>query len=108
MKVAKLDGMVRGWFVGDFQPTAYVTQDVEVGIKRHAAGATEARHHHKVATEITVIVSGHVRMNGIDYQAGDIVTVEPNESTDFHVVTDTLTVVVKLPGATNDKYLGAS
>jgi len=28
------------------------------------------------------------------------------ESTDFKVLEDASTVVVKLPGATNDKYLG--
>lgn len=107
MKVAKLDDMVRGWFVGDFQPTAYATQSVEVGVKQYFAGAKEARHHHKVATEITVILSGHVRMNGIDYSTGDIVTIEPNEASDFEVLADALTVVVKLPGALDDKYLGA-
>lgn len=106
MKVMKLDEMVRGWFVGDFQPTAYPTQSVEVGVKRYVAGDMESRHHHKVATEITVILSGHVRMNGIEYQTGDIVTIEPNESTDFQVLANTVTVVVKLPGVVNDKYLG--
>ena len=107
MKVAKIDHMVRGWFVGDFKPTAYATKDVEVGIKRYFAGATEPRHFHKVATEITVIISGHVRMNGTEYHSGDIITIEPNYSTDFEVLEDTVTVVVKLPGALNDKYLGA-
>jgi hypothetical protein len=106
MKIDNLDKMVRGWFVGDFEPTSYPTREVEVGIKRYTAGATEARHYHKVATEITVIVSGRVRMNGIQFQAGDIVTIHPNESTDFEVLTDTVTVVVKLPGASNDKYIG--
>lgn len=108
MKVAKLEDMVRGWFVGDFQPSAYATQSVEVGVKRYAAGENEARHHHKVATEITVILSGHVCMNGIEYRTGDIVTIDPNESSDFNVLADTVTVVVKVPGALNDKYLGAS
>ena len=107
MKVAKLDDMVKGWFVGDFNPTTFATQEVEVAVKRYAAGDYEARHYHKVATEITLILSGHVRMNGVEYRAGDIVTIAPHESTDFDVLDDTVTVVVKLPGALNDKYLGA-
>jgi quercetin dioxygenase-like cupin family protein len=106
MKVAKLDDMVRGWFVGDFSPTTFATQDVEVGVKRYVAGESEARHYHKVATEVTLILSGHVRMNGVEYRTGDIITIAPNESADFEVIEDTVTVVVKLPGALNDKYLG--
>jgi len=31
--------------------------------------------------------------------------IEPNDATDFCALTDTMTTVVKLPGANNDKYL---
>ena len=53
-----LDEMVRGWFVGDFEPTAYRTSEVEVAIKHYVAGDAEERHVHKVATELTAVVSG--------------------------------------------------
>ena len=43
-------------------------------------------------------------MNGKEYSAGDIIIMEPNEATDFYAVTDSENVVVKLPGANNDKY----
>lgn len=47
-------------------------------------------------------------MNGVEYTKGDIVVVEPMESTDFEALEDnTQNVVVKYPGANNDKYLGA-
>jgi len=97
--------MVKGWFVGNFEPTLISTNDVEVSVKHYMAGEYEAPHYHKIATEITVIVSGEVEMNGNRYAAGDIVVIEPNESTDFHVLTDTVTTVVKIPGASNDKYI---
>jgi hypothetical protein len=45
-------------------------------------------------------------MNGVEFISGDIITIEPMESTDFEVLEDTSTIVVKLPGASNDKYLG--
>jgi len=106
MKKFLLTDMTKGWFVGDFSPTLIKTQDVEVGVKQYQKGDSEARHHHKVATEITVIVSGKVRMNGVLYNAGDILMIEPGESTDFEVLEDTITVVVKHPGAQNDKYMG--
>jgi len=106
MQRAKLSDMVRGWFIGDFAPTVLTTQAAEVGVKLYKAGDSEERHFHKIATEITVILSGRVRMNGVEFVSGDIITTEPMESTDFKVLEDTSTVVVKLPGATNDKYLG--
>lgn len=108
MKIGKLSDMTKGWFVGDFSPTVLETQAVEVGVKQYSAGQKEERHYHKVATEITLILTGRVRMNNKEFHAGEIITIEPMESTDFEVIEDTTTVVVKLPGETNDKYLGAS
>ena len=108
MKVFSLDDMTKGWFVGNFTPTVLSTNQVEVAVKRYKAGEYESTHHHKIATEITVIVSGKVRMNGELYGAGDIIVIEPGEATDFEVLEDVTTVVVKYPGAQNDKYMGES
>lgn len=106
MKVAKLEDMVKGWFVGNFDPTIIKTNDVEVAVKEYKKGDYEEKHYHKIATEITVIVSGRVKMNGIEYSKGDIIVIEPNEATDFEALEDTINAVVKFPGASDDKYLG--
>ena len=106
MKIAKLDDMTKGWFVGNFKPTLIKTSDVEVAVKEYKKGDKEEKHFHKIATEITVITSGKVKMNGIEYSKGDIVIVEPNEATDFEALEDSTNTVVKFPGAKNDKYLG--
>lgn len=107
MRVEKLNRMIKGWFVGNFEPTVIKTSDVEVAVKKYKAGDYEWRHYHKIATEVTVIVQGEVEMNNIRYAEGDIIVVEPNEATDFRAVTDVVTVVVKYPGAINDKYISA-
>lgn len=104
MRKARLSSMVKGWFVGDFEPTCYRTAGVEVAVKVYAAGAYEARHTHRIATELTVIVSGEAEMNGVRLSPGDIVIVGPGEATDFRAVTATTTTVVKLPSVPNDKY----
>ena len=44
-------------------------------------------------------------MNGIEYGEGDIVVMEPGDVTDFTALTDAVNVVVKIPGANNDKYI---
>ncbi|EHZ0010083.1 TPA: hypothetical protein ACNB0W_002079 [Escherichia coli] len=105
MEFSKLDDMVRGWFVGGFEPTLFKTTDVEVAVQKFKAGDKEAAHCHKIATEITVIVSGRARMAGKEVKSGDIVKIAPGEFTDFEALEDTVTTVVKLPGALNDKYL---
>jgi DNA-binding protein YbaB len=105
MKINKLDEFTRGWIVGGFEPTLFKTTDVEVAVQRFSAGAKEASHCHKIATEITVIVSGKAKMNGIEIEQGSIVKIAPGEYTDFEALEDTVTAVVKIPGALNDKYV---
>jgi hypothetical protein len=100
----KLEDMIKGWFIGNFEPSLYKTNDVEVGIKKYNAGDYENFHYHKIATEFTVIVSGTVEMNGIQYGENDIIKIVPEVLTNFKALTDVITVVVKLPGANNDKY----
>lgn len=105
MKIANLKDMTKGWFVGNFNPTLYKTNNVEVAVKSYGKGDFEQVHYHKIATEITVITQGRVKMNGVEYIAGDIIVMEPNESTDFECLEDgTQNVVVKIPGANDDKY----
>jgi quercetin dioxygenase-like cupin family protein len=105
MKTAMLGDMVKGWFIGNFEPSCFKTTAVEVAVKTYRKGDREGRHYHKVATEYPVIVSGRVRMNKVEYRAGDIVIMEPGETTDFECLEDgTANVVVKMPGANDDKY----
>lgn len=104
----KLVDFVRGWFVGGFEPTLFKTTDVEVAIQKFKKGDREAPHCHKIATEITAIVSGKARMGELIVSEDEIVSIEPGTYTDFEALEDTTTVVVKVPGALNDKYLEES
>lgn len=105
MKSFKIEDMVKGWFVGDFEPTAYRTSAAEVAVKHYRAGDTEPAHHHKIATELTIVISGVVKMAGKKWSVGDIVVMEPGERTNFEALTDAINVVVKLPSVHSDKYV---
>lgn len=105
MRIEHLDNMTKGWFLGDFNPTVYSTDLLEVAVKRYKKGEKEAEHYHKIATEITVVVSGKVRMFNTVYEAGTIIVVEPGESTAFEALEDAINTVVKIPSVPNDKYL---
>jgi hypothetical protein len=104
MEKFSLEDMVKGWFVGDFEPTIIKSDQFEVAVKRYNAGDYENYHHHKIATELTVIIEGEVEMNGIHFKKNDIIKINANEITDFKCITDVTTVVVKTPSVKNDKY----
>lgn len=105
MQVARLSNMQGGWFAGDFSPAALRNSAFEVAVKRYRAGQQEPAHYHKVATELTVIVVGRVRMCGRELGEGDIAILDPHEATSFEALEDSVTVVVKTPSVPDDKYL---
>lgn len=104
MQKFNISNMIRGWFIGNFKETVYKTSVCEVGVKKYFKNDYENAHYHKIATEITYIISGKVSFNGIDFLEGDIIIIEPNEVVKFKCLEDAVTVVVKLPGELNDKY----
>ena len=79
MRCERIENMKKGWFVGNFEPSLFKTNDV-------------------------VILSGRAKMFGTEWQAGDIVIAEPGDITDFTALEDTVNTVVKIPGINNDKY----
>lgn len=105
MKHHRLENMIKGWFIGGFKPTAFSTKFCEVAVKYYKSGDIEQVHFHKIATEITLVLKGRIKMAGKTWSDGDIITLSPGEETDFEAFTDSITVVVKVPGALNDKYL---
>lgn len=105
VKHDRLSDMTGGWFVGGFTPAAWQTTDVEVAVQQFPAGYRGTSHHHKVATEVTLLISGRARMAGVELLPGDILTLQPGTSSSFDAIEDCMTVVVKHPGVLNDKYL---
>ena len=105
MKKYNIKEMKGGWFIGNFDPSLHKTNDFEVALKKYKKNDFEKSHFHKLATEYTIISDGEVKMNNNIYKTGDIIVIKPFESTNFCALKDTTTVVVKIPGALNDKYL---
>ena len=101
----RLDRMTNGWFIGDFEPSVFRTTEFEVGVKRYPTGMVEPAHQHLIATEVTLVLSGKVRMNQIFYFPGDILVTHPGEQVSFEAIEDSVTVVVKTPSVIGDKYV---
>jgi quercetin dioxygenase-like cupin family protein len=80
------------------------TKEFEVAVKKYSKGDVEKPHYHKIAQEITVVISGKIKMLNREWVEDDIIIVEPGEITGFEALDDSITVVVKIPGPSNDKY----
>lgn len=104
MEVRHLKDMRGGWFVGQFEPTCLALEHCEVAVKHYRAGDTEPRHVHRIATELTLVVTGRVMLNERTLGPGDIACLAPGEAASFSVIEDAITVVVKSPSVSSDKY----
>ncbi len=104
MKKAHLSDMVKGWFVGDFTPTAFASDQCEVAVKTYQKGDSDSAHFHKLAHEITLILEGEIRMMDSTWRKGDIIIIEPGEVSAFLALTDATLIVIKIPGGKDDKY----
>lgn len=98
-----LDQFIKGWLVGDFSPALINTKDIEVGVKYYKSGDKECRHVHNFVDEYTIILSGKVKMNSLEYNSKDIVYIEKGTSTDFICLEDCITLVIKTPSIPSDK-----
>lgn len=103
MELYNIKDFKRGWVVGDFIPSLIRTKDFEVAIQHWKAQEGEPKHVHRMADEVTVIVSGEARMSGMVYKEGDVLLIKAGESTDFYPLTDVTTCVIKVPSVIGDK-----
>ena len=96
---------IKGWFIGDFEPTILRSKDFEIAIKEYEAGTIEDEHYHKEAVEYTIVLDGTIKMSGVEYGRHDIIEIEKMETNVFESITDSRLLVVKTPSVNGDKYI---
>jgi hypothetical protein len=101
----RLEDMIGGWFVGNFEPSAFVTDKFEICYKFHKLGEFWDEHYHRVATEINLLVRGKMLINNEEINAGEIFIIEPLHKVKPHFLTDCELVVIKTPSVQNDKII---
>jgi len=105
MKTYNINDMVKGWFIGDFEPSVFKNPFFEVAHHQHEAGYVTPRHTHKIAQELTYIVRGALLVDGQRLSAGDMFVYEPNDVANVSVLEDIDVIVVKWPSVPSDKYM---
>ena len=103
MKTQSINDFSNGWIVGDFVPSLHKTNDFEVGLKSFKTSDREPKHFQRIATEVTLVVSGHSRMGNYFLKAGEILVVEPGEACDFEALEDSTVLAIKWPSLPGDK-----
>lgn len=104
MIIDDLKNMHRGWFVGNFHPSVYKTDQFEVGVLFHPKGEKWPKHFHKEAVEINVLISGNMVLNGKHLAPGNIFLIDRNEIAEPEFLEDCTIVCVKSPSMPGDKY----
>lgn len=105
MKIDRIENYTRGWFIGNFENTVFKTDACEVSYKKHFAGEFWDLHYQEQITEINLLISGEMMMQGIKLVSGDIFILYPYEIADPIFLTDCEVICVKVPGITNDKVV---
>lgn len=106
MQINKIEDFEKGWFVGNFSPAILHSRDFEIAVKWFKAGEKEPLHKQIVATEITVVIEGEIRLGEKIFAKGDLITIPPGEFASFESITDSALVCVKTPSLPDDKVLG--
>ena len=105
MITGKLSDHERGWIIGDFEKSLLRTKEFEVCVRVHPKGEVWPAHVHKISTEYNVLISGSMRMCGVELVTGDTFIVAPNEVADPVFHEDCTVMCIKAPSLPKDKYL---
>ena len=104
MILDRIENMKGGWFIGNFEPTAYKTDVVEVSYKFHKKGEIYDVHYQTKIMEINLLTHGKMIIQDKELNAGDIFIIPPYEIADPIFLEDCSVLVVKVPSIIGDKY----
>lgn len=104
MEITKISDYVRGWFIGNFEPTVLKTKDFEVGILNHKKGEKWPAHYHKESIEYNVLMKGRMIIQERELSDGDVFVFEKGEIADPVFLEDCIVVCVKVPSIPSDKF----
>lgn len=105
MEIKRIEDMIGGWFIGNFEPSSIKTKDFEIGYKFHKKGEPWDVHYHKEATEVTFLLRGKMKIQNRVLTNGDIFTIFPYEVADPVFLEDCEVIIIKTPSVIGDKHI---
>lgn len=104
MKIDNLKNYKRNWIVGNFEPSLFKTNSVDIGVLFCKKGDTGDGHYHLNHTEYNLIINGKVKINDNTLLTEDIFIYEPHDKSNVIFLEDTTLLVIKNPSTKNDKF----
>lgn len=95
---------LRGWIVGNFEPSLLKFDNIELAIKRYDSGYKDGAYYHKNSTTYMVVIEGVLKLNSTIYKKDDIVEIKTWETITMECIENVTAVVIKTPYVANDKY----
>ena len=71
MDVLRIEDMKGGWFIGNFEPTAWKTEAFEAAVHDYKKGEQKEPHYHKLGTEINLLLEGKFILRNYDGKGTD-------------------------------------
>lgn len=105
MEIYELENYIGGWFIGDFDPSVFKTNQFEVCYKFHKKREVWPAHKHEKVTEINYLIRGKMLIQNTTLIAGDIFVLNPGEIADPNFLEDCELIVVKVPSIPGDKVI---
>ena len=103
MKRYKLQEMLNGWIIGNFEPSILKTKHFEIGILKHPKNQKWPEHYHKKMKEYNVLLKGKMQINGKLIKKNDIFVLEPKEIAKPIFLDDCEILCIKVPSIVGDK-----
>jgi len=105
MEVRNLSEFLKGWFIGNFEPSMLKSLEFEVAIKSFSKGDFEPNHKQITAVEFTVVLSGEIEINDNKFYKNQIIRVNPGEIANFLALSDATVLCIKTPSIASDKVI---
>lgn len=102
MEKINMKEMKRGYFIGNFEPSAYRTDEVEICCKGASKYTLDAGYYRKKDVQFIFLNRGMAEINGIKYKKYDLIKFEPGEVINIFALTNIEMTIIRFPGTKGD------
>jgi hypothetical protein len=104
MRVFNINQFTKGWIVGNFNPSVFKSEEIEVAHHFHKRGFVSELHYHTKSEELSYIVTGKAYVDDNIIEAGCGWVYEAYECSNVIFLEDTNLIVIRTPSV-NDKVI---
>lgn len=104
-KIINKNEYVRGWLIGDFEPSIEKNKDIELGYLFHEKDSIWDYHYHKESKEINILINGSMIINNIKYNKNELFIIDKNIISCPQFIENCDVLCIKIPSKSKDKYI---